>query len=161
MIRSDRRTRRWHDGAKLRRFFEQKLTVKDVEALAPAIFAAVKTPSPADMMFGNEIRVGGFMALAKYNYREAIELGVLFAKTQGGHGSENRTGEIMKEITRFGSAAKDSIPALRELIADFNAQSHGSEFPKGELNTRRIPATQSGIDAIESAITYSDIRTIM
>ena len=49
-------------------------------------------------MFGNEIRMGGFKALTKYHFKEGIEAGVVFAKTQGGHGSENRTGEIMKEI---------------------------------------------------------------
>jgi len=30
----------------------------------------------------------------------------IFAKTQGGHGSESRTCEIMKEITQYGSAGK-------------------------------------------------------
>ena len=69
---------------RLKGYFENHLTVEDVEALAPAIFAAVKTPSPADKMFSNEIRMGGFKALTKYHFKEGIEAGVEFAKTQGG-----------------------------------------------------------------------------
>ena len=93
--------------ATLRDLFENRLTVEDVQALAPEIFAAVKTPCPADTMFGNEIRMGGFKALTKYHFKEGIEAAVIFAKTQGGHGSEGRTGEIMKALVTYGSAARD------------------------------------------------------
>jgi hypothetical protein len=51
-----------HCGA----FLSNRLTVEDVQALGPDIFAAIKTPSPADTMFANEIRMGGFKALVKY-----------------------------------------------------------------------------------------------
>jgi len=146
--------------AKLRGFFENKLSLDDVRALAPDIYAAVKTPSPADTMFGNEIRMGGFKALAKYNFKEGIEVGVLFAKTQGGHGSENRTGEIMKEIAKYGSAAKPAIPELRELIADFNAQCKRGEFPSGELNDRRVSAVEAAIQSIEAATEHPELRSI-
>ncbi len=146
--------------AKLRGFFENKLSLDDVRALAPGIYAAVKTPSPADTMFGNEIRMGGFKALAKYNFKEGIEVGVLFAKTQGGHGSENRTGEIMKQIAKYGSAAKPAIPELRELIADFNAQCKRGEFPSGELNDRRVSAVEAAIKSIEAATEHPELRSI-
>ena len=36
--------------ANLRSFFDRRLKLEDVVALAPDILAAVKTPSPADMM---------------------------------------------------------------------------------------------------------------
>ena len=146
--------------AKLRGFFENKLSVDDVQALAPDIYAAVKTPSPADTMFGNEIRMGGFKALTKYNFEEGIELGVLFAKTQGGHGSENRTGVIMKEIAKYGTAAKPAIPELKELIAQFNAECDRREYPKGELNDRRVNAVQDAIKAIEAATDHPELRSI-
>jgi hypothetical protein len=51
--------------ARLRGFFENRLTVEDVQALAPDLLAAVKTPSPADTMFSNEIRMGAYRALTK------------------------------------------------------------------------------------------------
>lgn len=146
--------------ATLRGYFQNNLTVEDVQALAPDIFAAVKTPSPADKMFSNEIRMGGFKALTKYYFIEGVEAGVEFAKTQGGHGSENRTGEIMKEIVKYGSAAKGAIPGLKELIDDLNAQVKNGKFPGGELNKRRVTAVEEAIKSIESATTHPELRSI-
>ena len=146
--------------ATLRGYFENKLSLEDVQALAPDIYAAVKTPSPADTMFGNEIRMGGFKALTKYNFKEGIEVGILFAKTQGGHGSESRTGEIMKEIAKYGSAAKPVIPELKELISEFNAQCDRGEYPKGELNDRRVNAVEAAIKTIEAATDHPELRSI-
>ena len=146
--------------ATLRGYFQNNLTVEDVQALAPDIFAAVKTPSPADKMFSNEIRMGGFKALTKYNFIEAVEAGVEFAKTQGGHGSESRTGEIMKEIVKYGSAAQGAIPALKELKDELNAQVKRKEFPGGELNQRRVDAVEKAIKSIESATTHPELRRI-
>jgi hypothetical protein len=146
--------------ATLRGYFENNLTVEDVQALAPDICAAVKTPSPADMMFSNEIRMGGFKALTKYNFIEGVEAGVEFAKTQGGHGSEGRTGEIMQEIMKYGSAARSAIPALKELKNELNAQVKRGEFPGGELNQRRVGAIEEAIKSIESATTHPELRRI-
>jgi hypothetical protein len=146
--------------ARLRSTFERLLTVDDVQALAPEIFASIKTRCPADTMFGNEIRMGGFKALTKYHFKEGIEAGVIFAKTQGGHGSENRTGEIMKAIVTYGSAAREAIPGLRELIADFNQQVKLQRFPGGELNNRRVKAVEGAIAAIEAATEHPPLRTI-
>jgi HEAT repeat protein len=146
--------------ATLRDLLENRLTVEDVQALAPEIFAAVKTRCPADTMFGNEIRMGGFKALTKYHFKEGIETAVIFAKTQGGHGSENRTGEIMQALATYGSAARETIPALKELIADFNAQVERDEFPGGELNNRRVKAVEDAIQAIEAAKDQPQLRSI-
>lgn len=146
--------------ATLRNFFDSKATAEDVVALAPDILAAVKNPCPADTMFGNEIRMGAFKALTKYHFREGIEVGVEFAKTQGGHGSENRTGEIMKEVASYGAAAKSVIPKMRELIDMFNEQVKNREFPGGELNKRRVDAVADAILKIEAATTQPELRSI-
>ncbi len=146
--------------ATLKEFFDRKITAEDVITLAPDIFAAVKTPSPADTMFGNEIRMGGFKALTKYFFREGIEAGIDFAKTQGGHGSESRTGEIMKAITTYGKAAQSAIPKMKELIDMFNQQVKDKEFPGGELNQRRVSAVENAIKEIETATTQPELRTI-
>ena len=146
--------------ANLRSYFENQLTAEDVQALAPEIFAAVKTRCPADTMFGNEIRMGGFKALTKYYFIEGVEAGVEFAKTQGGHGSQKRTGEIMKEIIKYGSAARGAVPGLKELINDFNEQCKNGKFPKGELNNQRIADVEAAIKAIESATTHPELRSI-
>jgi hypothetical protein len=146
--------------ATLRNFFEHRLTLADMEALAPDILAAIKTLCPADTMFGNEIRMGAFKALTKYHYKEGVEAGVFFAKTQGGHGSESRTGEIMKEIVIYGKAAREAVPGLKELIVQFNDQCRRGEFPKGELNNRRVGAVEDAIRAIEAATDQPELRSI-
>ena len=140
--------------------FEKHLSLEDVQALGPDILATVITPCPADTMFGNEIRMGGFKALTKYHFKEGIETGVLFAKTQGGHGSESRTGVIMKEIMSYGSAAREAVPGLRELITQLNEQCKKGEFPAGELNNRRVAAVEAAIKAIEAATEQPELRTI-
>jgi len=146
--------------ATLRGFFENRLTAEDVQALGPEIFAAVRMRCPADTMFGNEIRMGGLKALTKYHFKEGMAAAVIFAKTQGGHGSENRTGEIMKALVTYGSAARETIPALKELISDFNAQVKANEFPGGELNNRRVNAVEEAIKAIEAAKDHPELRSI-
>jgi hypothetical protein len=146
--------------ATLKELFENQLTVEDVQSLGTEILEAVKTPCPADTMFGNEIRMAGFKALTKYHFKEGIEAGVNFAKTQGGHGSESRTGEIMKEIVGYGKAARGVLPELRELIDQLNAQCERGEYPAGELNDRRTGAVKAAIQAIEAATTQPKLRRI-
>jgi len=145
---------------RLRGYFENQLTEQDAQALAPDIVAAVRNMAPADTMFAQEIRMGGFKALTKFHFKEGIEAGIIFAKTQGGHGSENRTGEIMKEIIGYGTAARDAIPGLKDLIASLNDQCKSGEFPAGELNDRRVHAVEDAIKAIEAATTQPEVRSI-
>jgi len=146
--------------ATLRGYFEHKLSEQDVQALAPDLVTAVKTLCPADTMFGAEIRMGAFKILTKYHYQEAIDAGVVFAKTQGGHGSEGRTGEIMKEIVAYGTAARGAIPGLKELIVELNEQCKRGEYPAGELNNRRTGAAADAIKAIEAATTQPELHHI-
>lgn len=146
--------------ATLKKFFETRLTAADMEVLAPDIIAAVRTLSPADTMFSNEIRMGAFKAVTRFRYQEGVELGVHFAKTQGRHGSEKRTGLIMKEIVAYGSAARSAIPGLKDLIVDFNDQVKSGSFPRGELNDRRVTAVEEAIAAIESATGHPELRSL-
>jgi len=146
--------------ATLRKTFEKLLTLEDVQALGPDILAAVRTPSPADKMFANEIRMGGFKALAKYHFKEGIGAGVIFAKTQGGHGSQKRTGEIMKELITYGSAAQTVLPGLKELIVQFNTECAEGRFPKGAINQVRIDSVEEAIKAIEGAKDQPALRTM-
>ncbi len=146
--------------ATLRGYFEKNLTLEDVRALAPDLVVAVKTLCPADTMFGAEIRMGAFKALTQHHYKEGIEAGIVFAKTQGGHGSESRTGDIMREIVSYGSAAREAIPGLKEVIVSLNDQCKRGEYPAGELNNRRVGAVEDAIKAIEAAKDQPELRTI-
>jgi hypothetical protein len=145
--------------ATLRHLLENQLTAEDVQALGPDILAAVLTRCPADTMFGNEIRMGAFKALTKYRFREGIEAGVAFARTQGGHGSESRTGEIMRELAGYGSAARGVIPQLQDLIAYLDGECEAGRFPKGELNQRRVDAVREAIRSIEAAADHPPLRS--
>ncbi len=145
--------------ATLRIFFENQLSEEDVIALAPAIIAAVETPSPADTMFNNEIRMAGLKALAQYHFKECLPAAADLAFTQGGHGSENRTGEIMKIIASYGKAGKPQIPALRKVIENFNRDTERGDFPPS-LNLVRVGAIEETIRAIETATTQPELRSI-
>ena len=146
--------------ATLTHLLEHQLTVEDVRALGPDILAAATTPCPADTMFRNEIRMAAFKVLAKYRFREGIEAGVLIARTQGGHGSETRTGEIMKQLAGYAAAARNAVPRLEELITFFNAECAAGGFPKGPLNDKRIDAVKAAIAAIESSAESPPLRTL-
>jgi hypothetical protein len=144
--------------AMLEHNFQNQLNEGDVIALAPVILAAVENPSPADTMFSTGIRMAGLTALTKYHFEEGIAAAVGLAKTQGGHGSESRTGEIMKIIASYGSAAKPQIPALRKLIASLNAEVENKEFP-GDLNKLRVGAVEEAIKSIEAATEHPPLRS--
>ena len=144
----------------LRNTFENQLTLEDVQALAPDILAAVITPCPADTMFGNEIRMGGFKALTKYHFKEGIEAGVIFAKTQGGHGSESRTGEIMKEIVSYGTAAREALPGLKELIVQFNDNARRGNFPPANSTTGESPPSRRPSRPSKPPTDQPELRTI-
>lgn len=146
--------------ATLRHLLEHQLTADDVQALGPDILAAVMERCPADTMFGNEIRMGAFKSLTKYRFREGIDAGVAFARTQGGHGSESRTGEIMKELVGYGSAARGAIPQLESLIAYLDGEAEAGRFPKGELNQRRVNAVREAIRSIAAAPDHPPLRSI-
>ena len=145
--------------ATLENFFVTQLSQEDVITLAPVILAAVEDPSPADTMFNNAIRMAGLKALAKYHFKEGIAAAAGLAKTQGGHGSESRTGEIMKIIAAYGSAAKPQIPALKEVIEVFNRDTERGDFPP-DLNKVRVGAVEDTIRSIETATTQPEMRSI-
>jgi HEAT repeat protein len=144
----------------LRDYFENSLTQEEVEALGTDIYAAIKTPSPADTMFANEIRMGAMKALVKYHFKEGIDACIILAKSQSGHGSETRTGEIMKDLIGYGSAARPAIPSLKELIDELNDQCERGEYPAGELNNKRTGAVEDAIKAINAATTQPEMRSI-
>ncbi|MBA4188625.1 MAG: hypothetical protein C0467_11550 [Planctomycetaceae bacterium] len=142
--------------ATLTHTFTNLLTLEDVIALAPDILEAIDIPSPADTMFSNEIRLAGLRALAKYNFKEGIRVSVKFAQTQSNHGSESRTGEIMKELLRYGTAAKEVVPDLKKLIVQYQEQKDFPDWAK----KKKIASVEEAIKAIEATTTQPTLRTI-
>lgn len=146
--------------ATLKHTFENLLTEEDVRVLAPTLVEAVRVPSPADTMFNPEIRMGALKVLTKYHYKEAIAAGINFVRTQGGHGSESRTGEIMELVAGYGIAARSAVPQMKELIVFLNDEVKRGGFPGGELNERRTKAVEKAIAAVEAATTQPELKSI-
>ena len=144
--------------ATLRDLFEKVLTADDVRDLGPDILAAVQVRCPADTMFGNEIRMGGFKALARHRYVEGIEAGVVFARTQGGHGSESRTREIMETLATYGAAARSALPELEKLVDFFDEEVAAGGFPE-DLNPLRTRAVEAAIESIKASTDQPELRT--
>ncbi len=139
---------------------EKHFSEEDVKQLAPDLLEAIMVPCLADTMYRAEIRMSAFLALSKYHYKEAINAGVFFAKNQGGHGSESRTGKIVNIIASYGTAARGAIPGLKELIVTLDQQVSNNEFPL-DLNTRRTNDVKDAITRIESATTQPELKTIV
>ncbi len=131
---------------KVSRVLERDLTVDQVRQLGPDILLAIREIAPADTMFGNEIREAGLKVLAKYRFEEGLEAGLLFARTQSMHGSQERMGEIMKILASYGTAAKPLLPELRKLVDECKAQ---EDFPEW-ARTMKVKAVLDGIAAIEA-----------
>ena len=79
-----------------------------------------------------------------------------FAQTQSPHGSEKRMGEIMKELIRYGIAAKDVLPELRELAKQSRDD---TAFPR-DPRQKRTAAVEAAIKAIEAAKTQPVLRSL-
>jgi HEAT repeat protein len=139
--------------------FENKLTEENVKQLAPDLLEAILIPCPADTMYSAEIRMSALIAMSKYHYKEAIAAGVVFAKTQGGNGSETRTKKIVDIIAGYGIAARGAIPSLKQLIVVLDEQTARVEFP-ADLNKVRTRDVQNAIDKIEAATTQPLLKTI-
>ncbi len=133
-----------------------QLALADVAALAPDILEAIHSPAPADTMFVNDIRLAGVRTLARFHYREAIPAALALARTQSPHGSERRTGQIMTELLRYGTAAKVAIPELKKLVVQFQVE---KEFPAKERK-QKIDAVEEAIKLLEAAATQPELRTI-
>ena len=132
------------------------LTLEDVQALAPDLLEAIHTPSPADTMFANEIRMASLKALAKYRFKEGIAVSLQFASSQSAHGSESRTGEIMKQLLSYGKAAKVTLPGLKKLIVQFE---HEEDFPDW-AKKQKIDSVKEAIRALEKTTAVPQLRTI-
>ena len=141
---------------KLKETFENLLTFEDVQILGPDILEAIKVRAPADRMFENDIRLGGLKALSKYHFIEGIQAAVLFAQTQCAWGSESRTGEIMNDLTSYGTAAKEVLPDLKALIVTYKAQKDFPDWAKKQ----KVESVEQAIKTLEDAKTQPELRTI-
>ncbi|MEI7899427.1 MAG: DUF6288 domain-containing protein [bacterium] len=132
-----------------------RLTLEDVQALAPDILAAAKDKAPADTMFGNELRMAAVTVLAKYHYKEGVRALMDLAKVMDPHGSEVRIPIILKLLQSYGAAGRETLPELKGLLAEYQQ----SGFPK-DCNVLRIAAAEEAIASIEAANGQPELRSL-
>ena len=107
-------------------FIKNRLTLADVQAVAPSIVAAVAERSPADRMFSDVIRYAALNTLGKYKIEEGIPL-CLMLKEQTWHGDDWRPFDLLHNNYR--GAAKDALPTL------YKWQAHIPQFAAdGSIN---------------------------
>ena len=140
----------------LKGYFESKLSAEDVKALAPDILAAVKYIAPADTMFGQDIRLGGTVALSKYHYQEGIRALAELLKVINGHGSETRIPSILNQLKSYGKAARGTIPDMKE----FSLMIQHGEMPDHPVNLKKVADINEAIKFIENATDQPDMPTI-
>jgi len=140
----------------LRGYFEGRLSAEDVRVLGPDILAAIKQIAPADTMFGQEIRMGGAVALAKYHYKEGVRALADLLKDINGHGSETRIPAVLNQLKSYGKAAREAIPDMKEFILIIQ---HG-EMPDHPVNLKKIADINEAIKFIENAADQPEMPTL-
>lgn len=123
--------------------FLNRLTADEVKTLLPDIVELAVSHGPADTMFSRGIRVSAFKVLAKHHFQEGIRAAPLVAK--GKYGCHNAV-EIMAALETYGSAAKEIIPDLKQLILDYQELRKGWVFPDTTFT-----AVENAIKVIEAA----------
>ena len=135
----------------------EKLSVEEVRILGPDILTAMKTIAPADTMFGQEIRMGGAAALAKYHYQEGVHaIGVLLRDING-HSSEVRIPALLDHLTSYGKAAREAIPDIKALIVIVQT----GDQPDHPINKTKIAQCEAAIKAIEAAKVQPELRSFL
>jgi hypothetical protein len=142
--------------SQLKGYFEGTLSAEDVRALGPEILAAVEQIAPADTMFGQEIRMGGAMALSKYHYQEGVRALADLLKDINGHGSETRIPGILNQLKSYGKAAREAIPDMKEFILIIQ---HG-EMPDHPANLKKVADTNEAIKFIENSTNQPGMPTL-
>jgi len=134
----------------------KRLNLQELDTLWPEIVQAVKVEAPSGEMFANEIRLTGTKLLAKNHIKEGIQAIAGYARNQTDWASENRTSILMAELKTYGAAARDVLPALRDLAALWKSK---HDFPD-DCNKKRIAAIEDAIKTIEEARDQPQLRSI-
>lgn len=153
----------WNADGKARSYlvdtFTNALTRQDVQALTSEILAAIKVKAPANTMFGNELPMAGAKVLATYHYVEGVRAIMDYAKSIDAHGSQVRIPILMTLLKSYGTAARDVVPELKELIVQFDTQCRNGNFP-ANCNTIRVASIEEAIKAIEAATDQPKLRSV-
>jgi hypothetical protein len=133
-----------------------KLSEEELNRLWPDILRAVERPARSGEMFADEIRLAGLKLLADRHIQEGIAVSVRYARNQNPWASETRMENIMAALKSYGSAAKETLPQLRELLEFCQNE---QDFP-ADCKKRKCAAVADAIQAIEAAREHPRLRSI-
>jgi hypothetical protein len=132
----------------LRKIYD-KLNDRDLAELMPAIIKAIRDLAPSDEMFGDGIRVAGLDLVSRLHIREGMALCVSVIEPDR-WGGKNRISQCMDCLGRYGAAAKEVLPQLREVRRGFL---QSDAVMKGKKNSDTVNLIDKTIAAIEAATT--------
>jgi autotransporter-associated beta strand protein len=141
-------------------FIKNRLTLADVQAVAPSLVAAAAERSPADRMFSDVIRYAALNTLAKYKIEEGIPL-CLMVKEQTWHGDDWDPFTLLQNTYR--GAAKDALPTLYKWQAHlplFAADSSTNTGDRLANITTRIASTIAAIESDAAPPTLAYFKTL-
>ncbi|MDB4417356.1 DUF6288 domain-containing protein [bacterium] len=129
------------------------MTLEELKPLLPQLVEAVRTPSPSGVMFSNGVRLAGLDFLAANRVTEGMELCILVTEIDK-WGKQDRILRCMKALQEYGGAARPVLPQLRDLEDRLRGHREARNLEK------QIKACTDTIDAIETARTSPEVRTV-
>jgi hypothetical protein len=132
------------------------LSAEDARALLPEILAATRTNAPSGEMFRYGIRWAGLDLLARFRIREGMGLCVDMMNEFEWGRDQN---QCVKPLKKYGGAAKEVIPRLRETIAALLRENEAKRLDINSMN-RDISAIEALITSIEADENAAPVRSI-
>ena len=126
----------------------RNLSFEEIKPLLPAIYEAIKTPSPSGIMFADGVRMGGLELFAKHRISEGVELLAFYARYMKPHASEHRIKKVMDLLKTYGAHGERVIPDLEKTIHYF--ENDEPDFPK-RLSLQKAQVVKETIEAIKAS----------
>ncbi len=122
----------------------KRLTPADLAVLLPHIIPAVEQLAPSSEMFAEGVRMAGLDQMSSLHIHEGMDLCVKTLERRWGHDNQRS----LTYLKRYGSAAKEVIPQLKEKIAGFNEANQKDEAKTVETAIAEIEASTEAPELI-------------
>jgi Family of unknown function (DUF6288)/HEAT repeats len=104
-----------------------KLTDRDIAMLLPEVIETVRKMAPSGEMFSDGIRLAGLDLLSRLGIREGMPLCVQVIDP-GRWGLGRRLPQCLEYLTRYGTHAKEVLPQLRAIRAEYGKPDHDTQL---------------------------------
>ncbi len=110
-----------------------KLTDQDIAMLLPDVIQAIQKMAPSGEMFADGIRLAGLDVLSRLGIREGMPLCiVVIDRSRWGLG--RRMPKCLEYLSRYGAHAKEVLPQLRKIRAEYQKPDKDSELLDQTIN---------------------------